>query len=97
MPQNEAGTRIEPPVSLPSARLTWCVASATAEPPLEPPETSAGSHGLRLVPMPWLTEVMPHANSWVCVLPTRIAPAARARRSTSASAAGTCSRNIVEP
>ena len=97
VPHSAEGTRIEPPVSLPSARLTWCVASATADPPLEPPEMRSGAHGLRLVPMPSLTDEMPQANSWVCVLPTRIAPAARARRSASASAAGTWSRNIVEP
>ena len=69
------------------------LASATAEPPLEPPEIAVRAPtGCGSCPCTWLTEVMPQANSWVCVLPTRIAPAARARRSASASAAGTWSR-----
>ena len=74
MPQNAAGTRIEPPVSLPSVSGTSPAASTTAEPPLEPPETRSSAHGLRAEPISSLTEVMPHANSCVCVLPTRIAP-----------------------
>jgi len=36
---NEAGTRPEPAVSVPSAKATWPEATATAEPELEPPET----------------------------------------------------------
>ena len=66
-------------MSLPSASGTSRAASATAEPPLEPPDIRLGAHGLRLEPMSGLTDVIPQANSCVCVLPTRIAPAARAR------------------
>ena len=36
--QNEAGLRSEPPMSLPSASGTIPHASATAAPPLEPPQ-----------------------------------------------------------
>ena len=44
------------------------------------PEIRSGAHGFRLVPVNSLTEVIPHANSWVWVLPTGIAPRrARAR------------------
>ena len=90
-PQNAAGIRIEPPVSVPSASATAPVASATAEPPLEPPGTRAGSCGFRHGGKCGLTLVMPHANSCVSVLPTTIAPASFARRTNSASASGTWS------
>ncbi len=42
-----AGTRPEPAVSVPSAKLTSPSATATAEPDDEPPGTSAGSQALR--------------------------------------------------
>lgn len=35
-----------PPVSEPSAATTWLAATAEAEPPLLPPGTRSGSHGL---------------------------------------------------
>ena len=37
-PHNDAGVRIEPPVSVPSAAGTNPAATAAAEPLLEPPE-----------------------------------------------------------
>ena len=49
-PQNAAGTRIEPPVSLPSASGTSRTASEAPDPPLEPPENRSGAHGLRTAP-----------------------------------------------
>src|SRR6267378_2147986 len=49
-PQNAAGVRSEPPVSEPWAIGPMPVASATAAPPLEPPQVSAGFHGLRVAP-----------------------------------------------
>ena len=45
-----AGTRPEPAVSVPSAKLTRPAATATAEPELEPPGTNAGSNGFRGTP-----------------------------------------------
>jgi hypothetical protein len=36
-PQNAAGMRTDPIVSLPMAKMQWCAATATADPPLEPP------------------------------------------------------------
>ncbi len=50
IPQYEAGIRIEPPMSEPSANGTQPVATATAEPPLDPPGVRLGSHGLRVTP-----------------------------------------------
>jgi hypothetical protein len=49
-PQNDAGTRVDPPVSLPIAIGTQPVAMAAPDPPLEPPEIRSRSHGLRTGP-----------------------------------------------
>ena len=49
----------------------------------------SGSHGLQQGGKCGLLDVMPHANSCVSVLPTTIAPAARARLTACASACGT--------
>jgi hypothetical protein len=48
MPQNEAGWRIEPPVSVPVAAGASRAATATALPPEEPP-------GMRLLSQGFLT------------------------------------------
>ncbi len=45
-----AGTRPEPAVSVPSAKLARPVATATAEPELEPPEMKAGLKLFRQAP-----------------------------------------------
>ena len=50
IPLNEAGWRMEPPVSEPSDSGTQSVATATAEPPLDPPGVRSVSHGLRTGP-----------------------------------------------
>jgi hypothetical protein len=44
-PHSDEGTLIEPPVSVPSDIGTIPVATATAEPPLEPPDILEISHG----------------------------------------------------
>jgi hypothetical protein len=49
-PQNDAGTRIEPPPSEPSEIGTVPAATAAADPQLEPPVVRDGSHGLRVMP-----------------------------------------------
>ena len=41
IPQNDAGWRIEPPVSVPVAPIASRADTADAEPPDEPPGTSA--------------------------------------------------------
>src|SRR5579859_5707011 len=47
---NPAGTRPEPAVSLPRAKLTWPTATATADPELEPPGIIRASNGFVGVP-----------------------------------------------
>src|SRR6266852_5113570 len=59
---NSAGTRPEPAVSVPSAAGTRPVATATAEPELDPPGTSLGSSGLRGTPKGDRTPTRPVAN-----------------------------------
>src|SRR5918912_557843 len=49
-PQNDAGMRIEPPPSVPSAPGTMPAATAAPDPPLEPPGVRSVAHGLRVVP-----------------------------------------------
>jgi hypothetical protein len=49
-PQKDAGTRMEPPASLPSSRGTMPAASAAAEPPEEPPSDRIRSWGLLVGP-----------------------------------------------
>ena len=50
MPVSAAGMRIEDPVSVPTAHHAMPAATATAEPPLEPPGMRSMSHGLRQLP-----------------------------------------------
>ena len=50
MPVSAAGWRIEPPVSVPSETGAWYAATATAEPPLDPPGTVSRSHGFETGP-----------------------------------------------
>ncbi len=50
IPQKEAGMRIEPPPSVPSANGTMSAATAAAEPPLEPPGVRSRLRGLRVRP-----------------------------------------------
>ena len=90
--QNAAGLRSEPPVSLPSAIGTIPQASATAAPPLLPPQVLVTSYGLRVAPNTLLNVCDPAPNSGVFVLPHVIAPAARMRVTIDASRVGTLSR-----
>ena len=50
MPQNEAGMRIEPPASVPTASGQIPAKSAAALPPLLPPGVRSRFHGLRVTP-----------------------------------------------
>src|SRR4051794_20337376 len=89
MPLNELGSRIEPPPSVPIDSGDRPAATATPDPPLDPPEVRVRSQGFtdssdtRLTARPYMP------NSGVFVLPTRIAPAARARAHTVESSSGT--------
>ena len=49
-PQRDAGTLIEPPVSLPTAQSHMPAATAAADPPDDPPGIRSGSCGLRTAP-----------------------------------------------
>jgi hypothetical protein len=49
-PQNDAGMRIDPPMSEPVASVAEPAASAAADPPLDPPGEYAVFHGLRVTP-----------------------------------------------
>ena len=79
MPLNALGNRMDPPPSVPIDTGPSPAATATPEPPLDPPATRAVSHGFtassatRLIARPY------SPNSGVFVFPTMIAPAARAR------------------
>jgi len=50
MPQNDAGCRIEPPVSEPSATGTAPAATSAAEPPLDPPGVRPWAPGVWTAP-----------------------------------------------
>jgi hypothetical protein len=78
-PQKEAGWRMEPPVSEPSATTAVPWATAAAEPPLEPPGTRSSARGLRTGPNAEFSVEEPMANSSQLVLPMMIPPAASSR------------------
>ena len=94
---NDAGLRMLPPWSEPSAMGISPAASAAPAPPLLPPAERSGAHGLRVAPNTSLKVCEPTPNSGVLVLPTTIAPAARRRATTRLSAVGTCWANATEP
>src|SRR3989344_5992038 len=74
-PQNAAGSRTEPQVSVPKATRAISPATAAAEPPEEPPGTKDGSSGVLVAPkaLVWVVERM--ADSFMLVRPMTIAPA----------------------
>ncbi len=92
-PVSAAGIRIEPSVSPPSAMSARPAATAAADPPLEPPAMRDASQGFAVRPKCGLTVVMPQANSWVLVLPTTSAPAARSAATAGASRSGSRRKN----
>src|SRR5437764_3766395 len=71
-PQSAAGWRTDPPVSDPSAAGTMRAATATAEPPDDPPGTRVVSHGLHAGPNAECSVDDPIANSSKFVLPTML-------------------------
>ena len=82
---------------MPSASDTIPVASATAAPPLLPPQVFVSSQGLRVGPKTALKVWEPAPNSGVFVLPMVMAPAARSRSTISASSPGTWSAKMGDP
>src|SRR5205807_9978235 len=79
IPQKCAGTRTEPPPSLPIPPAEQPDAIAAASPPLEPPALRDKSQGLLVRPLTKLSVSYAIKNSGVFVLPRRIAPASRRR------------------
>ena len=92
-PHAEAGMRIEPPPSLACAIGTIPDATATAEPPLEPPGERDVSHGLRQGPYASGSVVGRIPSSGVLVLPTNAKPAWRKRRASQLSSSARQSRS----
>src|SRR3989440_3551591 len=95
-PQHAAGIRIDPPPSEPVANGTRPAATADADPPEDPPGVRSGLQGLRVIPVASLAVHGKMVSSGTFVIPIGIAPAARSRRTTSASATsgGPC---VLEP
>src|SRR5262249_33789343 len=84
-----AGIRNDPPVSEPVQTGSMSHASATAEPPEEPPALSRGSKGFPVAPHTKLRVFAPAPNSGTLVLQRMIAPALRTSATMAASCAGT--------
>jgi hypothetical protein len=93
----EAGKRMEPPVSLPSAAAKKRAATPAPEPEEEPPVQYSAAQGLWQWPKCALWPVGFWANSAMLSVPISIAPAASRRRSTVAVFLGTKSRRMREP
>src|SRR2546421_7453070 len=84
-------------MSLPSSSADRPAATATADPPDDPPGERAGSHGLFVVPNTGLYVCASAAKVGVFVFPKMTAPAARRRATASASRSGTCPARISAP
>ena len=77
MPCRPAGTRPEPAVSVPIAMSASPVATATADPELDPPLMNSGLRLSGTAPYGERVPTRPVANWSRLVLPTTTAPAAR--------------------
>src|SRR5579884_1267595 len=88
-PQNAAGCRIEPPVSVPRENRHSSAATAADDPPDDPPGTVSRFHGLRVGKKPEFSVDEPMANSSQLVLPVNTAPASRSLATTVPSNLGT--------
>ena len=87
-PVQDAGTRIDPPPSAAWAMGAIPAATATAEPPEEPPGERVVSHGLRVMPSASLSVKLMVPNSEVVVFPSSTKPASENRRTTGSDAVG---------
>src|SRR6516164_2889739 len=73
-PQKLAGTRMEPPPSVPRCSVPRPNAAATAAPPLLPPDVRCASQRLRVTPVSGLSVTAFQPNSDVVVFPKKTAP-----------------------
>src|ERR1700761_117255 len=98
-PQQAAGIRTDPAVSVPSATSASPRATATAEPLDEPPGSRSGASGFTGVPDHEFTPLADQHSSVTLVLPTIRAPARRAAATTGASATAglACSATTWHP
>src|SRR2546425_13171096 len=84
-PQHEAGMRIEPPMSVPSATPAMPAATAAALPPLEPPGVMPSRHGLLVAGKMALVVPTAAASSGRLVFPRIAAPAVLTRATPTSS------------
>src|SRR6188508_1423067 len=97
MPQNIAGWRIEPPVSVPVVTGSIREATDAADPPDEPPGTSEVFHGFFTVPKYEVSFDEPIAYSSMFSLPIVTMPAALRRPVTCDSYGAMKLESIREP
>jgi hypothetical protein len=97
IPQNEAGSLFEPPISDPVASIAVPAASAAAEPPLDPPGAYARCHGLRVTPHSLVQVTGAQQNSGVVVCACTMPPASMIRCTNGAVCEGTSPRNGGDP
>ena len=75
-PHSDAGSRTDPPVSVPIAATHRSAATAAPEPPLDPPGIRSGAAGLTTAPNVSFADVAPKASSWRFAVPRITPPAA---------------------
>ena len=97
IPQKCAGTRTDPPPSLPTPPAEHPEAIAAASPPLDPPLDLSKFHGLLVFPLNKLFVSYAIKYSGVFVFPKTIAPARRNRATNGASMSGTYAFRISDP
>ena len=85
MPHRPAGTRTDPPPSMPRAKAASPAATAAADPDDDPPAKRPVSCGFTGVPQIGFKPVMPTPASWQLALPSRTAPAALSAATAGAS------------
>src|SRR5579864_4744396 len=97
MPHSAAGTRTDPPVSVPMPAGANRAATASAVPPLDPPGIRRLSYGFDTAPNTGLLHVTPKASSCRVFLPSNRAPASNSWLATRASQIGVFRRNSDVP
>ena len=97
MPQQWAGLRSEPPMSLPIPSGLMPLAIAAASPPLDPPGVTRGSHGLTVAPCSCESVWIRRPKSGRFVRPRTTAPAPRSRSTAGASLVATAPARARTP
>src|SRR3954462_15545128 len=92
--QNDTGTRMDPPQSVPSPTVARFAATAAPVPELEPPGSRFGSYGLRVSVVSDEYENQDVAQSGSVVLASTMAPASRNRRVLGRPVAAHCHRPV---